>query len=60
MTSAPILAILTDDDEFVLDTDASDFAIGALLSQTQEGSERVVAFASRLVVHSIDEKKTTV
>jgi len=30
MTSAPILAIPTDDDDFVLDTDASDHTIGAV------------------------------
>jgi len=33
MTCAPILAMPTDQDEYTLDTDASDFAIGAVLSQ---------------------------
>jgi len=47
MTSAPIFAMPTDNDEFVLDMDASDFAIGAVLSQRQEGVERVIAYASR-------------
>jgi len=37
----------TDDDEFTLDTDASDFASGTVLSQRQNGVERVVALASR-------------
>ena len=37
----------TDDGEFVLDTEASDFAIGADLSQKQGEHERVVAYASR-------------
>jgi len=37
----------TDSGEFVLDTDASDCAIDAVLSQKQLGHERVVAYASR-------------
>ena len=47
LTSPPILAMPNDGDDFVLDTDASDFAIGAVLSQRQDGVERVVAYASR-------------
>jgi len=47
LTTPPILAMPTDDDEFTLDTDASDFAIGAVLSQMQNGVERVVAYAIR-------------
>jgi transposase InsO family protein/predicted aspartyl protease len=47
MTTAPILAMPTDLDDYTLDTDASDFAIGAVLSQKQEGVERVIAYASR-------------
>ena len=47
LASPPILAMPTDGDEFVLDTDASDSAIGAVLSQRQDGVERVVAYASK-------------
>lgn len=47
LTSPPVLAMPTDDGEFVVDTDASDSAIGAVLSQKQGGHERVVAYASR-------------
>ena len=47
LTSPPILAMPNNDDEFTLDTDASDYAIGAVLSQKQDGIERVVAYASR-------------
>jgi len=50
LTSAPILAMPTDDIDFVLDTDASDFAISAVLSQRQNGVERVIAYASRALV----------
>ena len=47
LTSPPILAMPTPDDIFTLDTDASDVAIGGVLSQNQGGNERVVAYASR-------------
>jgi len=47
LTSPPILAMPTDDGRFFLDTDASDKAIAAVLSQVQNGVERVVAYASR-------------
>jgi len=36
-----------DSDPFVLDTDACDVSIGAVLSQVQEGKERVIAYVSR-------------
>jgi len=47
LTSSPILAMPTADGMFTLDTDASDIAIGGVLSQNQGGVERVVAYASR-------------
>ena len=49
LTSAPVLAMATDDDSFVLDVDASDRCIGAVLSQVQGGEERVVAYGSRVL-----------
>ena len=47
LTSAPILAMPDEDSTFTLDTDAAISSIGAVLSQTQYGLERVVAYASR-------------
>ena len=47
LTSAPILAMPLDEGRYVLDTDASYGAIGAVLSQVQGGEERVIAYASR-------------
>jgi len=53
MTSAPILAMPTDDDGNTLDNDASDSAIGAVLSQKQNREVRVIAYASR----SLDKRE---
>jgi transposase InsO family protein len=47
LMSAPILAMPRDDGMYTLDTDASDFAIGAILSQQQDGEEKVIAYVSR-------------
>jgi len=47
LTSPPILAMPTDTSDYILDTDASDTAIGAVLSVRQDGNERVIAYASR-------------
>ena len=47
LLSAPILGFPTEEDRFVLDTDASFFAIGGVLSQVQNEEEVVIAYASR-------------
>ena len=46
--SAPIVSLPRDEGEYRLDTDASGWAIGAVLSQVQDGHERVISYASRL------------
>ena len=47
LSTLPILAVPRTDLLFILDTDASDYGIGAVLSQIQEGIERVIAYYSR-------------
>ena len=49
LTSAPILAYPDSSKPFILDTDASNHSLGAVLSQIQDGKERVVCFDSRLL-----------
>ena len=49
LTTAPILAFPNETDKFILDTDASAFGIGGVLSQVQNGEERVIAYGSRVL-----------
>ena len=52
LISEPILAHPDISKESILDTDASDKAIGAVLSQVIDGKERVCAYASRCLSKS--------
>ena len=47
LVSAPILGYPKDDGLFILDTDASDVGIGAVLSQIQNDKEVVISYGSR-------------
>ncbi|XP_021374150.1 uncharacterized protein LOC110463677 [Mizuhopecten yessoensis] len=44
---APVLAFPTKNNRFILDTDASASGIGAVLSQLQDGEERVICYATK-------------
>ena len=46
LSSAPVLSYPLRDAPFILDTDASDNALGCVLSQIQDGVERVIAYSS--------------
>ncbi len=50
LTTTPVLAYPDFTREFIVDTDASDTGIGAVLSQVDdEGRERPITYASRLL-----------
>ena len=52
LTNSPILTHPDFSKSFILDTDASDQSIGAVLSQEIDGKEKVVAYASRCLSKS--------
>ena len=47
LTTSPVLAYPTADDPFILDTDACANGLGAVLTQVQHGTERVIAYYSK-------------
>ena len=52
VTQPPILGYPAVDIPFILDTDAKSQGLGAVLSQMQEGQERVIAYASKTLSKS--------
>ena len=50
--SAPILVPPRDEGKYVLDTDASDTALGAVLQQEQGEQLRVINYASRALTNA--------
>ena len=49
LVTTPVLAYPSPEEPFILDTDASDTAVAAVLSQVQEGKERVICYGSAVL-----------
>ena len=47
LIKAPVLAFPKEDLPYIVDTDASDYGIGGILSQNVEGTEHVIAYYSK-------------
>ena len=52
LTKTPILGYPNERENFIVDTDASNVGLGAVLSQVQDGHERVISFYSRALGQS--------
>ena len=52
LTAAPVVSLPRDEGDYILDTDASGWSMGAVLSQVQDGHERVISYGSKLFSRS--------
>ena len=52
LVTAPILSFTLDEGQYILDTDASLYGIGAVLSQIQNGEEKVISYGSKTLSKS--------
>ena len=59
LVNCPVLAIPNNKDMFVLDCDASLHGLGGVLSQIQNGNEKVIAYASRTLNSAQQQYCTT-
>ncbi|KMQ91307.1 enzymatic polyprotein endonuclease reverse [Lasius niger] len=59
LTTAPVLKYPDFTQEFIVMTDASDYAIGAILSQGKIGEDQPVAYASRVLSRAEQNYNTT-
>ena len=59
LTSTPILAFPTMKEPFILYADSSQFAIGAVLAQVQNGLKRVICYASKSLNKAQSRYSTT-
>ena len=59
LTTSPVLAFPRFIDPFLVATDASDTAIGGILSQVPDGHERVIAYWSRQL-HKAERNYSTI